>query len=159
MGRRRMIDMTDHFHQSNLIEGFDSETADACLVTAWDYLSKWDSLDKDVICLVQKLVTYHQKDLKPEWRGRFRKIPVWIGYQEAMSPDKIDKAMSEWLEYWLTTDPKTAHIQFENIHPFVDGNGRTGRLLMWWQEERLGAEPTLITYEDRQKYYQWFKEK
>lgn len=38
----------------------------------------------------------------------------------------------------------------------VDGNGRTGRMLMWWQEIQQGKEPTLITFNNRREYYDWF---
>lgn len=151
-----MIDMSDHFHQSNLIEGFKSKEADECMRQAWMYLSKKSKLTHQVVCHVQALSVYHQRDLKPEWRGRYRTIPVWIGGNEAMSPSFIQVAMERWLkQLWLDT-PMDDHIQFEIIHPFVDGNGRTGRLLMWWQEIKLGRKPTLIKAKDKWDYYDWF---
>ena len=70
----------------------------------------------------------------------------------------------EWLMdlifHRATLDPKEMHIRFEKIHPFVDGNGRTGRILMWWHEIKNGQEPTLIRSNeaDRHYYYQWFQE-
>jgi hypothetical protein len=154
-----MIQVTDeYFHESNLIEGFDSAEADACLVEAWRYLAKQSKLSHEVICNVQKFATYHQRDLKPEWRGHYRKIPVYIGGKEALDPADIDIQMNVWIaSFSKSLSPKEAHIQFENIHPFVDGNGRTGRLLMWWMEMKLGEQPTLITYVDRKSYYDWFR--
>ena len=45
------------------------------------------------------------------------------------------------------------HIEFENIHPFVDGNGRTGRLLLIYEMILLGLLPVDIRYEERDRYY------
>lgn len=152
-----MIDMTTHFHQSNLIEGYDSKEADECLKVAWEYLLKQEKLSKTVICKTQKIATLHQKDLRPDWRGYYRKIPVYIGGREALDPSDIDVQMNLWMaSFAKSLSPKDAHVQFEMIHPFVDGNGRTGRLLMWWMEVREGVDPTLIEFDKRQDYYAWF---
>lgn len=45
------------------------------------------------------------------------------------------------------------HIELENIHPFVDGNGRTGRLLLIYEMILLGLLPVDIRYEERDRYY------
>lgn len=45
------------------------------------------------------------------------------------------------------------HIEFENIHPFVDGNGRTGRLLLIYEMITLGLLPVDVRYEERDRYY------
>lgn len=45
------------------------------------------------------------------------------------------------------------HIDFENIHPFVDGNGRTGRLLLIYEMISIGLLPVDVRYEERNRYY------
>ncbi len=45
------------------------------------------------------------------------------------------------------------HIEFERIHPFIDGNGRTGRLLLTYEMISLGLVPVDIRYEERRRYY------
>lgn len=45
------------------------------------------------------------------------------------------------------------HIQFENIHPFIGGNGRTGRLLLTYEMIQTGLLPVDIRYEERDRYY------
>lgn len=150
-----MINMLDYIKNSNLIEQIDSEEEDQRSLRAWRWLERQDQLDHRVVLTLHRKIT--RKLLPAKWAGYYRKIPVWIGGKEAMQHSIIQKAMNEWLEYWQHQDPKTSHIQFENIHPFVDGNGRTGRMLMWWLERKQGLEPTLIKYEDRWDYYDWFK--
>lgn len=49
------------------------------------------------------------------------------------------------------------HIEFENIHPFVDGNGRTGRLLLIYEMISLGLLPVDVRYEERDRYYATIK--
>lgn len=151
--------MDDHIHQSNLIEGFDSKEADDCLRRAWEYLDGKEDIGLGDICKAQKLATLHQKDMRPDWRGYFRHVSgqrVWIGGREGLEPAEVPDAMKHWLPKLWIDDPKDTHIEFERIHPFVDGNGRTGRLIMWWIEKRNGQEPTLIIYADRHEYYKWF---
>lgn len=50
------------------------------------------------------------------------------------------------------------HLQFESIHPFIDGNGRTGRLLMNLQLIQAGLPAINIKFADRRKYYDAFDE-
>ncbi len=45
------------------------------------------------------------------------------------------------------------HIEFENMHPFVDGNGRTGRLLLIYEMISLGLLPVDVRYEEHDRYY------
>ena len=83
-------------------------------------------------------------------------IPVSLYYAS-----EVDKyALQISAQRWQELEPKDMHVRFEKIHPFVDGNGRTGRMLMWLHEYWLGREPTLIRSNeaDRHYYYQWFRE-
>lgn len=62
----------------------------------------------------------------------------------------------EWLDVDLDEFTKKCHIKFEHIHPFVDGNGRIGRLLYNWHRLRLGLPIKIIYYKNRREYYDWF---
>lgn len=151
--------MKQHFHESNLIEGYDDPLFDRALARAWTYLIKQDSLSHEVICNAQKIAVSKQTDLKKQWRGEYRKIDVWIAGRKGVSPLFIFPEMNDWIDRANSIkehSPKDLHVAFEKIHPFVDGNGRTGRLLMWWHEVKLGLEPTLILNSEKQKYYEWF---
>ncbi len=101
---------------------------------------------------------------KPEDRGAYRRIPVIITGAKHTPPQPylIVPQMEEWIRDYQTTklNPLIAaalfHIRFEAIHPFIDGNGRTGRLLVNFMLMRAGYLPISIKYESRLAYYQAF---
>lgn len=147
------------FHQSNLIEGYDDPEFDAQSMVAWNYIVEVDpkSLSHGDICKVQKIITLRQTDLQPDWRGYYRKIDVWIGGAKATPPREVPMRMDLWLAGRGMVSPEMAHVDFEKIHPFVDGNGRTGRMLMWWDQLKRGEPLTEILFENRIDYYRWFQ--
>jgi Fic family protein len=153
------VDMKQHIHESNLIEGYDNLEFDKQSMVAWRYLIKQDHLNVSVICKVQKIITLLQDDLQPDERGYMRKVNVYIGGHAAPNPEMMRHEFHNWLigmQIPEDKDPKRMHQWFEHIHPFVDGNGRTGRMLMWWHELKLGTNPTLILNSQKQDYYKWF---
>lgn len=108
--------------------------------------------------------------------GEFRKSQNWIGHAGSTlknasfippSPDEMDVCLSD-LEKYLHEDSKISklikialiHYQFETIHPFLDGNGRMGRLLiiLFLKEQGLIEYPVLyLSYffkKNRSKYYE-----
>jgi Fic family protein len=101
------------------------------------------------------------KQLPERQRGKWRTIQVYVGGHTPPAPVFVVSQIGQHLNHlrhdYKTLDPKAMHVQFETIHPFVDGNGRTGRMLMWLHEVKQGKEPTLLKAEERQKYYNWFR--
>lgn len=148
-----------HIRESNLIEGFDDPAIDEASWKAWEWLKKHKVVTHDVIRRLQEKLVAHQTDLQPLWRGTYRdrsRVRVRVGLQNGTPPERVRKAMDEWLIEFYALSPKESHIAFEKIHPFVDGNGRTGRMLMWWREKQLDIPYTLIKSENRYDYYNWF---
>jgi Fic family protein len=87
--------------------------------------------------------------------GRFRNCNVYVGGFVCPNPYLI-KQLLEMLLIKINNeaDPLTCHYEFEYIHPFVDGNGRTGRILLLIHEKLTYGEPrTLIKFKERQEYY------
>lgn len=101
-----------------------------------------------------------------ENRGVYRKIPVRIlgAENEPTAPYLIAEEMQRLIEKYqqkLTAlHPIEAiswlHLAFESIHPFIDGNGRTGRLLINFELLKQGYLPIDIKFTNRAKYYQCF---
>ena len=119
-------------------------------------------LSESVIKNIHALVLMN----RPEDKGVYRRIPVRImgAYTEPVDPILIEQKMAEL----LTTDSKRKgaihdieriarfHLEFEGIHPFIDGNGRTGRLLMNLELIKCGYPPINVKFTDRKRYYDAF---
>lgn len=102
---------------------------------------------------------------RPEDKGKYRSIPVRILNTEASvtQPYLIKPKMEELLEWYHHSNINIIerialfHLKFETIHPFIDGNGRSGRLILNFELMKNGYVPINIKYKDRRKYYDAFK--
>ncbi len=103
---------------------------------------------------------------RPLDKGVYRRIPVTIvgAYAEPVQPYLIEPKLTELLiknqERQKTMHPLERialfHLEFEGIHPFIDGNGRTGRLIMNLELIRSGYPVIDIKFTDRRRYYDAF---
>ena len=119
-------------------------------------------LDKRVIKEIHSLVLMD----RPMDRGVFRKIPVQImgAYVTPADPwniesrldDLLKKYTNEYTSLHIVERIARFHLEFEGIHPFIDGNGRTGRLLMNLDLIQHGYPPIDVKYADRVRYYDAF---
>lgn len=100
-----------------------------------------------------------------ENRGSYRRVPVRVGMHrptEALNiPIEMEQLLKDYLgenKMHLVEKVADFHLKFESIHPFIDGNGRTGRLLLNFELMRNGYPPINIKFEDRERYYKAFED-
>lgn len=120
--------------------------------------------DKELILLFHKMLMGNIDD---NVAGRFRKQGeyVRVGTYIAPAPEKIEAMVDAvLLEYSSNHSAhflekiSEFHLEFERIHPFCDGNGRIGRVLINHQLMQLGFPPVIIRNKEKSAYYNSFKE-
>lgn len=166
------FDIVRYIRGSNAIEGIFDEAEVSQSLHAWEYLMNiGDMLTHSDICKVQKIITLNQKNLQPNQRGYYRNVSgtnVSIGGRLAPDHSLVEGLMQKWLADVPKMTPLIGHIRFESIHPFVDGNGRTGRMIYWFicmingivpKYYGTDRDPDLTEQQNREWYYRLFQHK
>lgn len=110
----------------------------------------------------------HKVLLRPELHktpGEYRTVDVYVGDKKMVSPFFIESKMIDLRKRTLASSQNqdsaewswSIHDEFEEIHPFIDGNGRTGRLMMNNLRLLNGLPWLTIYYEERFEYYARFR--
>jgi len=122
---------------------------------------KQKTLSQGIICGIQKRVV-ESTLANPEFEGCLRKVNVRVGTHIAPEWYSVPRKLGALIK-WFNANRKKQnpivvaayfHAEFEAIHPFVDGNGRAGRLLMNFMLKKAGYPPITIFLKYRQRYYQ-----
>jgi len=129
---------------------------------AFDYVTAYrGDLNKNLVCKVHRILS--SGILRLAESGTFRKVQVFVRGAEVVppKPEDVGKQFKELMLWYRGNKRKyhpvvTAaylHTAFEGIHPFVDYNGRTGRLLLNFILTKHGFPPIAIAYRRRAEYY------
>lgn len=145
-------------HESNKIEWVEDANSLIDSYMAYKYLMKAKVLTEKVILETHRQLMRSQ-DIPLNLKWAYRKQKVWIGGREWLDYMLIPTAIEKWLEKmnWKEEDWQALHVEYEKIHPFIDWNGRTGRMFMNWHRlKRLELWQLVIFNREKSLYYQWF---
>lgn len=124
------------------------------------YLKENAQLDERIIKNINEAINKDIKDTKG-----YRKVQVFIRGSEHIppEPEKLPNLMNYYIYNYNNDEQEIFekiakyHIEFEKIHPFEDGNGRTGRLLLNYELLKNNLPPIVIAREDRVKYFEYLR--
>lgn len=95
--------------------------------------------------------------------GDYKKRPNMIGMYQTVEPQSVEREMCLLLEWYHAQEISISvlaefHARFESIHPFQDGNGRTGRMLLFRECLKNGIVPIVIEDANKNQYLEALKE-
>lgn len=125
-----------------------------------------DILSETIIKNFHKILKNNTSDGRKEWFhvGDYKEKPNMVGDSKTTPPSKVKSEMTKLLFDYNAKDAISFadiiefHYAFEVIHPFQDGNGRVGRLILFKECLKHGITPFIIDNEHKQFYYRGLKE-
>lgn len=173
-GSRLTHDQTRYIFETNTI-GVENEVlnVDDVIETANHFLCIDMIIDNAKMALTEKFVKKLHLTLKngtsdsrKDWFavGDYKKLPNEVGGMDTALPKDVADKMKELLTEYSINEEKTFedildfHVKFERIHPFQDGNGRVGRLIMFKECLKYNIVPFIIEDNLKLFYYRGLKE-
>jgi Fic family protein len=125
-----------------------------------------NNLTEDIIKKFHKILKEGTMDSRKEWFmvGDYKKIVNEAGQMQTSSPKQTPKDMAKLIKWYNSLEKVTIkdiiefHYKFEKIHPFQDGNGRVGRIIMFKECLKNNIIPFIILDTDKLFYYRGLKE-
>ncbi len=168
-GSRLTKDQTRYIFETNTIGVTDSAVRVDDIIEATNHFRAIDycidnahmMLSESMIFNLHKILKSGTSDSATEWFvvGGYKQLPNEVGGMETTQPEEVAAAMRTLLQEYNKQNPKTLediinfHHRFECIHPFQDGNGRVGRLIMFKECLANGVVPFIIDEELKIFYY------
>ena len=125
-----------------------------------------EKLTEDSIKQLHGMLKSGTSDSRKDWFavGDYKRLPNEVGGMDTCPPEEVHRQMKALLSEYNHMKQKSFedildfHVRFEQIHPFQDGNGRVGRLLMFKECLANGHVPFIITDELKMFYYRGLRE-
>jgi Fic family protein len=125
-----------------------------------------EKLSESMIKELHRLLKSGTSDSRKSWFnvGEYKKLPNEVGGMDTCPPEEVHRRMKALLSDYHTKKEKTLedlidfHHKFERIHPFQDGNGRVGRLILFKECLANGIVPFIITDDLKLFYYRGLRE-
>ena len=120
-----------------------------------------DKITEAHIKQLHAILKTNTSDSQKSWFavGDYKRLANEVGGEETVAPEDVHKRMKTLISEYNAIkkvefdDILDFHVQFERIHPFQDGNGRVGRLMLLWQCLQSAHVPFVITEDLRLYYY------
>lgn len=125
-----------------------------------------EPLSEEMIKNIHGILKTGTSDSRKDWfaAGDYKRLPNEVGGERTCEPEKVHDNMQRLIQGYNAKKQLTLediidfHVRFEKIHPFQDGNGRVGRLIMFKECLRCGIVPFIITDELKMFYYRGLHE-
>lgn len=173
-GSRLTHDQTRYIYETNTI-GVEAGTVNVddivetanhfrCIDLVID--SAGQMLSEPFIKTLHRTLKNGTSDSRKDWFavGDYKKIPNEVGGQDTTAPEEVPTEMKQLLASYNRKPDKTLedliafHVAFESIHPFQDGNGRVGRLILFKECLKNGIVPFIIDEDLKLFYYRGLHE-
>lgn len=173
-GCRLTHDQTRYIFETNTI-GIEKEVlnVDDVIETANHFRCIDMIIDRAKLSLTEKIIKELHlilkngtSDFRKDWFavGNYKKLPNEVGGMETALPEEVANKMKKLLSEYNSKEEKNFedildfHVKFERIHPFQDGNGRVGRLIMFKECLKYNIVPFIIEDNLKMFYYRGLKE-
>ncbi|MDD4376231.1 MAG: Fic family protein [Clostridia bacterium] len=173
-GSQLTEDETRHIFETNTLINNESTTNVDDIIETTNHFYLFDYMIDNVgITLSEELIKEYHKILKrgtsderKDWFnvGEYKKLANEVGGIETTKPGDVSKEMQLLLEWYHNLDKVSLediiefHYRFERIHPFQDGNGRVGRMIMFKECLKHNVTPFIIDEKHKLFYYRGLKE-
>lgn len=178
-GSRLTHDQTRYIFETNII-GVENEVLNVddvietsnhfrCIDLIIDHAAS--TLSEHFIKKLHHILKTSTSDSRKDWFavGEYKRLPNEVGGMQTSLPEEVADRMKALLSDYNTVPKKTLddildfHVRFERIHPFQDGNGRVGRLIMFKECLKYNIVPFIIEENLKLFYYrglkEWYNEK
>ncbi len=172
-GSKLTLDQTRFIYETNTIALEDKSTNVNDIIEVVNHFRCLDfiidkanyNLSEKLIKQIHFILKINTFDTANDWFivGDYKKYPNEVGGYPTTSPQNVKKEMSNLLNWYNSIKVKTAniiiefHYRFEKIHPFQDGNGRVGRLIMFKECLKQNIIPFIINDNIKLFYYRGLK--